>query len=159
MARETRSVTALREYFGHAAPALESSQPLTRAGELVLTPGQKQALLVLRDNEIARAIIAALKKRGEFVAHGRDFYALGRAGLAINKGSFHVLSPLGRWKADDVVRQYVRDLKLHILMHHYGINPFVRCSCGYSRHVSARGTDVTLTLGRAAARHLLEASV
>src|ERR1700761_7209815 len=99
----TRSVTENRRYYGPVdagfviPPATSGA-----AGAVLLTDGQKQALLVLRGSETALAVVAELQKRGEFAVTGGDYMALCNLGFAVNKGTRNVLARHARWKADQV---------------------------------------------------------
>lgn len=162
--RLPRSVTELRARFDadRSPAAVAPSTPVTTAaGELVLTPGQKQALLKLRGSELCTAILDELRKRGEFVATTRDHYALEHAGLAINKGSFHVLSPIGRWRADAVARTLATAAGLHIITYDYDRPGAARasCNCGWSTFRTRAIKSFVTSLGSDATAHLLHESV
>jgi hypothetical protein len=160
--RLTRSVTELRAFSADRSPAANpSAVPMSAAGELVLTPGQKQALLKLRGSELCTAILDELRKRGEFVATTRDNYALEHVGLAINKGSFHVLSPVGRWRAEAVARTLATAAGLHIITYDYDRPGAARasCNCGWSTFRTRAIKSFVMSLGRDATEHLLRESV
>ena len=142
-----RSVSALRARYGDAAdeasPALspgpetsDLAPGTTRAGEALLTPGQKIALLKMRGSDWSKAILKHLTAFGQDEISGRDYVALANLGLAINKGTFHVLSPPGRWRADRVACELARGLDMHVmtlaLAPKFGSAASAKCTCGWS---------------------------
>lgn len=137
------------------ASPVSAFQP--RTGEVLLTPGQKQALLVMRKSETSRAVLEQLRALGQLATGGADYYALAGLGLAINKGAFHVLSPNGRWRADNIAIAYARELKLHLLTFNHG-GPgraaYVRCTCGFVAYRSRHIPSYAIGLGRDGAYHL-----
>jgi hypothetical protein len=130
-----RSVDALRVRYGDGAdvtaPAARS-EPLPRAGEILFTPGQKVALLTMRRSDWSNAVLAHLKAFGRDGVSGGDYRALAGLGLAVNKGSFHVLTPTGRWRADLVAMELARASGLHAvrtdLYPRYGVAAFAKCT-------------------------------
>jgi hypothetical protein len=124
------------------------------AGEPLLTDGQKIALLKMRRSDWAKAIVSKLKQIGSCAVAGDDFLSLVPLKLAISKGSFHVLTPSGRWRADQVAIQVARALGLHVITYDWtgpGRPCFVRCTCGFSVHRQQRHKHL---LSRAGANHL-----
>ena len=159
------SIIALRN-AALPSPALGNNdppqQPQPRAGEIALTPGQKLALLVMRGSDLSKAVLAGVIEQTHAGPAGRDFYTCARLGLAINKGRFHVLTPQGRWRADQVCREVARAYGLHIITYDLG-GPgraaYSTCTCGF-RAFRARAVPSYLTLIRQdATRHLLQPSV
>jgi hypothetical protein len=153
-----RSISALRaEYDGTAdrSPApTQSALQAPAAGELVLTQGQKIALLKMRKSDWAQAIMAKLKELGTCAVAGDDFRSLVPLRLAINKGSLHVLTSTGRWRADQVAMLIARALGVHVLTYDWtgpGRPCFVRCTCGFSIFRQQRHKHL---LSRSGANHL-----
>lgn len=153
--------TYAHDYIARAGRTVandDQSAPEGRAGEIALTPGQKLALLVMRGSDLSKQVLAGVLEKTKAGPSGRDFYTCAMLGLAINKGRYHVLSPPGRWRADQVVREVARQYGLHIVA--YGLGgpgraAFARCSCGFSSFRS-RAIPSYLTLIRQdATRHLL----
>jgi len=142
------------------APSLALGAELAaipRVGEVPLTPGHKQALLKLRGTEVCKAVLTSLRENGQLAATGRDYYALARLGLAIHKGSYHVIARHARWKADQIARTLARELKLHVLTYDLG-GPgraaFTRCCCGWVAYRSRSISNYAVLMGRDASQHL-----
>ena len=139
-----------------ASPALDSFLP--RAGEVLLTPGQKIALLKMRRSDWTKAICTKLKELRRGDCGAGDYYALARIGLAIHKGSRHVLTEQGRWRADEVAREIAKAAGLHVITYDFG-GPGrpaqAMCLCGFrafnSRHSA---TNFVQAIGRAGRAHL-----
>jgi hypothetical protein len=139
--------SALRVPHGDAAdrsPAPSSSPqpPAHGAGEPVLSQGQKIALLKMRRSEWSKAILSKLKEIGACDVTGEDFRSLVPLHLAVNKGSFHVLTSSGRWRADQVAREIARANDLHVIAYDfgsYGRAAFWHCTCG-ERSYHSRAT-------------------
>jgi hypothetical protein len=135
----------------------EDSTP-NRGGEIALTPGQKLALLVMRQSDLSKQVLAGVIARTHEGPAGRDFYSCARLGLAINKGRFHVLSPAGRRRADQACREVARAYGLHIISYNLGGRgqaAYAECTCGW-RHYRTRVFASYVTLIRQdATRHLL----
>lgn len=149
-----RSVSALRSYYGNeapeASPALGSAAAALkpRAGEIVLTPGQKVALLRMRRSDWSKAVLAKLQACGVADCSLSDYQACARLGLAIHKGSFHVLTGQGRFRADRIAMDFAREIGMHWLRFDLGGNGVaakVQCTCGWSRH-RTRVFDSYITL-------------
>ena len=155
----SHSVSALRARFGDAAdrspaPSSPLPPPAPGAGEPELTLGQKVALITMRKSDWASAVLAKLKEIGRAAAIGNDFRSLVPLRLATNKGSFHVLTPAGRWRADQVAMQIAREIGMHVLTYdwtEHGRPCFVRCTCGFSVHRQQRNKHL---LGRSGSNHL-----
>jgi len=140
------------------APASMPAAPLPKAGEIILTPGQKIALLKMRRSDWSKAVLAQLEAFGKADCAGGDYRALAQLGLAVCKGSFHVLTPAGRWRADRVAVELARDAELHIVT--YDLFPRSRgaasakCTCGWSSFRTRAIASYVVLLGADAHRHL-----
>jgi hypothetical protein len=124
------------------------------AGEPLLTVGQKIALLKMRRSDWAKAILAKLTEIASSAVTGDDFRSLVPLNLAIAKGSLHVLTSSGRWRADQVALQIARSLDFHVITYDWtgpGRACFVRCTCGFNVHRQQRHKHL---LGRSGANHL-----
>ena len=128
----------LRPRYGDAAdpsPALDTT-PASRtgAGEALSEP-QQLALLAMRRSELSEAVRAELRQRGTPGPWGRNFYELARLGLAVHSGSFHVLTPRGRYSADKLALETARKLGMHIVTYNFGRPGSAArayCTCGWS---------------------------
>jgi hypothetical protein len=135
-----------RERYGDAiaaetSPVLKSTTtslahtPDERTGE-AFTPGQKAALLKMRRSDWSKAVLAHLTAFGQADCVGADYRALAEQKLAINKGSFHVLTDHGRWEADRVASLIARELDMRVIA--YSLYPRrgsaakAVCTCGWS---------------------------
>lgn len=136
-------------HAGEPSPAPASSPALgftgPKAGEIVLTQGQKLALLVMRQSDLSKKVLAGVIEQTKQGPSGRDFYSCANLGLAINKGRFHVLTPAGRWRADRVAEEIAREFKLHIISYFHGdrgngLAAQAKCTCGW------RGMRRTLSI-------------
>lgn len=163
-----RSTSALRKRYGVAAegsPALESPSPHTpaRAGEILLTPGQKIALLTMRKSEWSQAVLAHLTAFGQADVAGGDYRACAKLGLAVHKGSYHVLTPQGRWRADRVAVEIARAHGLHCvtldLNPRYGAAASAQCTCGWSTYRTTKILSYGAMLARDAHWHLQQVGV
>ena len=139
-----------------ASPALTPvpstvQRPSRRAGEVLLTPGQKIALLKMRGSDWSKVVLRHLRAFGKDECAGGDYRALAQIGLATCKGSYHVLTAAGRWKADFYAMELARTEDLHIVSYDYG-GPgraaCVKCTCGHrvfkSRAVPGWQTQLTV---------------
>jgi hypothetical protein len=116
--------------------------PAPGASEFNLTHGQKIALLKMRRSDWSKAVLAKLAELGNTDVAGADFRSLVPLHLAVCKGSFHVLSEHGRWRADRVAEAFAREIGMHVISYDRGgfdRAAFWRCTCGESayrtRHV------------------------
>lgn len=141
-----RPSSALRVPHGNAvdrspAPSSPATAGAPGAGEPVLTDGQKIALLKVRRSDWSKAILTTLKEQDLCATTtGDDFRALVPLHLAINKGSFHVLTMSGRWRADRVAQEIARARNIHAISYDYGSfgrAAFWCCLCG-ARSYKAR---------------------
>jgi hypothetical protein len=142
-----------------AVPAVEPhDDPLPQAGVVVLTPAQKVALLKMRRSDWSKAVVAHLEAFGKAEVTGGDYRALAQLGLAVNKGSFHVLTPAGRRRDDQVAMELARDNGLHAVTYDYRPRgqgaAFVRCTCGWCVFKSRTQRSYALALHQAANAHL-----
>ena len=125
---------------------------------MALSEGQQLALLTMRHSELSEAVLAKLAQAGTPRAQGRHFYELARLDLAIRspKGSFHILSPRGRYEADRIGRAIARQIGLHVVDYDLGAPgraASARCPCGWSSFRRAYG-NFLLSLTRDAAFHM-----
>lgn len=131
-----------------------------RAGEPKLTQGQKLALLVMRQSDLSKAVLAGVIARTKDGPAGRDFYECAKLGLAINKGKFHVLTPRGRWLADFVATDVARQFGLHIITYFHGDRgngqaAYSKCTCGWRSYPRSTYNASWLSgIGGAAQAHL-----
>jgi hypothetical protein len=142
-------VTPQRIRFDYLRDAADRSlvpePPLTPApgtSEFNLTYVQKIALLKMRGNDLSKAVMAKLEETDSATVTGNDFRSLVPLHLAINKGSFHVLTPSGRWRADRVAEEFARSLDIHVIAYDYGgygRGAFWHCTCG-ARSYHSRNT-------------------
>jgi hypothetical protein len=112
------------------------------AGEPLLTDGQKIALLKMRRSDWSKAILTKLKEIDQCAVTGADFRSLVPLHLAISKGSFHVLTSSGRWRADQTAREIARANSLHVIAYDFGSYSraaFWHCTCG-ERSYHSRNT-------------------
>jgi hypothetical protein len=148
-----------RERYGDAAgtsPALASS-PLPGAGE-DLSRNQKIALLKMRRSDWSKAVVSRLKIDGDVRISGADYVACRELGLAVQKGSFHVLTLRGRWQADQAAMAIAREIGIHAITYdlgRFGAAACAKCTCGW-RTFRTRAIDSFVTLLCNDARHHLE---
>lgn len=139
------------------APQSEPA-PLPQTGEIVLTPGQKIALLKMRRSDWTKAVLAHLEAFGAAEVCGEDYRALARIGLAESRGAYHVRTPLGRWRADRVAVELARGADMHVITYNlfprHGSAASARCSCGWSAFRTRAVSSYVLTLGQDAQHHL-----
>lgn len=130
------------------------------AGEPLLTDGQKIALLKMRRSDWSKAVLTKLKELDLCTATGDDFRSLVPMRLAISKGSYHVLTSSGRWRADRVAEQIAREASMHIISYdfggRYGRGAFYRCTCGASAAYRSKYIGNYMGLVAKDARHHLE---
>lgn len=157
-----------RERYGDAAAASGPSSalastsdcPLARAGELVLTAGQEIALLRMRRSDWAAAVVEHLISLGRADCAIEDYRALAAAGLAVNKGSFHVLTSRGRWRADQVAIELARAEGMHVITYDFGRTGRAAkaasacCTCGWQTFKSRAIPSYLIQTVRAGRRHL-----
>lgn len=139
------------------APLSGPNPTAAGAGEYNLTRSQKIALLKMRRSDWSKAILTKLKDFGTCDVTGEDFRSLVPLHLAINKGSFHVLTPSGRWRADRAAEEIARTLDIHIISYdygRYGRAAFWECTCGDRGYHSRHAGDAVLAIGRGARLHL-----
>jgi hypothetical protein len=155
-----RSVSALQARYGVTDSTLSPAaprEPAPRAGEILLTPSQKVALLTMRRSDWSEAVLAHLKAFGRDAVSGGDYRALARLSLAVNKGSFHVLTPPGRWRADLVAMELARENDLHVIAMEpnprYGA-AYAKCTCGWRVFRSRVNASYAALLARDARSHL-----
>ena len=157
-----RSVSALRARYGDAendSSALATPKASTaRAGEIVLTPGQKIALLKMRGSDWSKAVLRKLKQLGKGDVSGGDFYAVARLGFATQAGSYHVLTPQGRRRADGIAMDIARAIGMHTMTYYLGGTgrhaARAQCTCGWSAFRSMAIQSYITTLSGDAQRHL-----
>ena len=152
-----------RERYGDAsasdaspALALPSDCPQARAGEIVLTDGQKVALLKMRGSDWSKAVLKHLKATGFANCDRGDFIVCAERSLARLAGSYHVLTQAGRWRADQVAHELAKGM--HVITYDFGsagVAAQAKCLCGWrtfkSRHSA---TNFAQAIGRAGQRHL-----
>lgn len=140
------------------APLPAPDKPLPKAGEVVLTPGQKIALLKMRGSDWSEAILSKLERFGQAECTGADYRALASLRLAVCKGSFHVLTPAGRWRADRVARDIARESGIHAITIEFFPRSrgaaSARCSCGWSTYRSRAIKSYASMLSADAQHHL-----
>jgi hypothetical protein len=153
-----RRPTRIRFDYISARPRAEPvPAPAPGTSEHNLTCGQKIALLKLRGNDWSKAVLAKLEETGNATVAGDDFRSLVPLHLAINKGSFHVLTPSGRWRADRIAEEIARTLDIHVISYdygRYGRAAFWECTCGDVGYHSRYAGDAVLAIGRGARLHL-----
>jgi hypothetical protein len=154
-----RFIPELRTRYGDAtadSPALDT--PITRAGEIVFTPGQKIALLKMRGSDWSKAVLRHLIAFGHIDAVGADYFALARIGLAARRGSYHVLTPQGRWRADRVAVELARKSGIHVITFNlnprYGAAANAKCTCGWSSFRTRAVPSYALLVDKDAQHHL-----
>jgi len=149
-----------------ASPAPITPAPLPHqpgAGEVAFTPGQKAALLKLRHSDWTKAVLNHLVAFGQADCSIEDCRSLAALKLAINKGSFHVLTDHGRWKADRVAAELARELDMHIItisLHprHYTAAD-AKCICGWRTRRTHAVPSYAALIRRDARFHLERVSV
>lgn len=142
-----------------ASPAPTSPVAPSGAGEEVLTPGQQVALLKMRKSDWSKAVLKHIAALDQDRCDGADFRSCAEIGLAINKGSYHVLSNPGRWRADQLARAIAKANGMHVISTEIpkpssGFAPQVRCTCGFQVRVSRYVPGWENQLSRAGHGHL-----
>ena len=152
------SNVALRARAADASPVLDATKPAERTGEVLLTPGQKIALLKMRGSDWSKAVLSHVVAFGQGDTVGADYYALARLGLAVHKGSYHVLTPTGRRRADQVAVELARAEGMHVitydLANRYGRAASARCTCGWGTYRTRAVPSYALLIGQDVQRHL-----
>jgi hypothetical protein len=121
------------------------------------TPGQAIALLTMRRSDWSKAVLAHLRAFGRDTCSGDDFRTLAKMGFAISKGSYHVLTPSGRWKADIVAMDLARAEGMHAITYDLGNlhkAAAVKCTCGHVIYKSRHLPNWMIALSRAGRAHL-----
>lgn len=123
-----------------------------------LSTPQQLALLAMRRSDLS-AVLAKLAQAGTARAPGRCFYELAQLGLAVRspRGTFHILSPRGRYEADRVGREIARQFGLHVISYDLG-GPgraaCARCPCGWAAFRTRAIGSYLISLTRDAAFHM-----
>lgn len=141
---------------GDASPA-PSPRASIGAGEVTLTLSMKAALLTMRKSDWSEAVLKDLVAFGQADCSGADYRALAGLGLAINKGSLHVLTERGRTVADDVAIVIARDRGMHAITYDFGgagRAAQCKCVCGHRTFHSRAKPDWIIALRRSARDHL-----
>lgn len=140
------------------SPALASHPLPQRAGGADLTDGQKVALLNRRGSDWSKAVLSHLRAFGKAECGSADYQALVGKGLAESRGSYHVLTSHGRWRADQVAIELARAEGLHVMTYSAGRRGAkagsARCTCGWSSRIAAYARDHLFTLRRHGREHL-----
>jgi hypothetical protein len=114
----------------------------------------------MRKSELSKAVLKELAQAGSLGPQGNHFYEVARLGLAIRSpksGSFHVLSPRGRFEADRIGREIAGGLGLHVVdydLGHRGRAASARCACGWSTFRTTAIPSYLLMLTRDAQHHM-----
>lgn len=107
----------------------------THSTESPLSEGQQLALLVMRRSDLSKAVLGKLLLARNPGPSGRHFYEVAQLGLATRNGTFHLLTPRGRYEADRIGREMARALGLHVITYSLG-GPGraarASCACGWS---------------------------
>jgi hypothetical protein len=163
-----RSAQHLRRHFGDNIETADASltfdhgvtihdQPPPRVGEVLLTPRQELALLRMRGSDWARVVADKLAETSVGEPTRSDYAACVTIGLAINKGTFSVLTPTGRFRADRLAMSRARFLNMHAVTYDLSnkyVGDQVKCTCGWSmRKTRYHGKSYAL-LSAAAMQHL-----
>lgn len=156
-----QSVSALRARLSAAVAEASVSSPdapLPRAGKIVLTPSQKVALLKMRRSDWSKAVVAHLVAFGMGECDGGDYRAFAAIGLAEHRGSFHVLTPQGRWRADQVAIEIARDTGMHVVTYsltpRHGSAASAKCTCGWGAFRTRAIASYATTLAADVRKHL-----
>ncbi len=133
----------------HTHTASTSNSPLSE--------GQQLALLVMRRSDLSKAVLGRLVQARTPGPAGRHFYEVARMELAIHQGSFHQLTPRGRYEAERIAREIARALELHVVTYDLG-GPGraarASCSCCWSVFRTRAISSYLVMLSRDADRHL-----
>jgi hypothetical protein len=129
----------------------------------LLTPGQKVALLKIRRSDWAKAVLKHLIAFGKADCTIDDYRVLERLHMAVNKGSFHVLTPHGRWTADIEAMKIARAEGMHVVTYDFGRGErhelggapaTAHCTCGWRVSKSRMQSSYASAIGRAGVGHL-----
>jgi hypothetical protein len=118
---------------------------------------QQIALLTLRGGELACACVSRLRAAGAPSPNEMDYIALSQAALAMRySGNRRSLTPIGKYRADDLARAIAQASGIHIIS--YGVSAgarFCRCSCGefFTSHATAIRDSFTKVIA-AGGKHL-----
>jgi len=122
-----------------------------------LSEGQQLALLVMRRSDLSKAVLGKLVQARSPGPEGRHFYEVARVGLATHRGTFHLLTPRGRYEADRIGREMARELGLHVISYDLG-GPGraarASCACGWSAFRTRAIPSYLVMLNRDAGHHL-----
>lgn len=135
-----------------------SSSPVPASDDPRSLPlAQQIALLTLRGTELARACISRLRADGAPSPCELDYIALAQARLSMRySGNRRALTPIGKFRADDIARAIARENSIHVMSYGEGRGfQFVKCSCGefFTSHATAV-PGAALKVVRAGGRHL-----
>jgi len=128
-----------------------------RAGGHVFTEGQAVAMLKMRGSDWTKAVLKHLRAFGRENCTLEDYRALAQMGFAVNKGSRHVLTPSGGWKANIVAMHIARAEGMHALTYDLGNThkaACVKCTCGEVFYKSRHLPNWMIALSRAGRAHL-----